>query len=135
MWLFHLPAASVTSWGELRGLFLARYSAPVPPVVAALLGGSQAPPSSRHVKPFTRQIGAASKHQETLPGWVAPKADLTFSLDDHPANTACSGALPMLCTPTICQVAVMRTLVNSGAGLNVLSIEAFSLLHVLLERL
>ena len=41
----------------------------------------------------------------------------------------------MLCTPTICQVAVIRTLIDGGAGLNVLSVEAFSLLHVPLERL
>ena len=66
---------------------------------------------------------------------MAPKADLTLSLDDHPANTAYSGALPMLCTPTIFQVAVTRTLINDGADLNVLSAEAFSLLHVPLERL
>ena len=59
MWLLHLPTASVASWEELRGLFLAQYAAPAPPVVAALLGGSQAPPSGRHVKEFVRQIGAA----------------------------------------------------------------------------
>ena len=41
----------------------------------------------------------------------------------------------MLCTPTLCQVAVTRTLIDGGAGLNVLSVEAFSLLHVPLERL
>ena len=41
----------------------------------------------------------------------------------------------MLCTPTIYQVAVTRTLINSGAGLNVLSIETFNLLHMPLERL
>ena len=41
----------------------------------------------------------------------------------------------MLCTPTICQVAVTRTLIDGGASLNVLSVEAFSLLHVPLERL
>ena len=41
----------------------------------------------------------------------------------------------MLCTPTICQVAVTRTLIDGGAGLNVLSVEAFSLLHMPLERL
>ena len=40
MWLLHLPTAFMTSWGELRDLFLAHYAAPVPPVVAALLGGS-----------------------------------------------------------------------------------------------
>ena len=36
----------------------------------------------------------------------------------------------MLCTPTICQVAVTRTLINGGVGLSMLSVEAFSLLHV-----
>ena len=41
----------------------------------------------------------------------------------------------MLCTPTICQVAVTRTLIDGCAGLNVLSVEAFSLLRVPLERL
>ena len=41
----------------------------------------------------------------------------------------------MLCTPTICQVADTRTLIDGGAGLNVLTVEAFSLLHVPLERL
>ena len=74
----------------------------MPPIVAALLGGSQAPPSSHHVKPFTRQISIASKRQEALLSWVAPKADLTFDAEDHPFNPIGSGTLPMLCTPTIC---------------------------------
>ena len=43
--------------------------------------------------------------------------------------------LPMLCTPTICNVAITKTLIDGGAGLNVLSMETFSLLHVSLERL
>ena len=67
-WLLHLPMAFVTSWLEPRDLFLARFAAPVPPVVAALLGGSQAPPSSHHVKPFTRRISTASKRREAPPG-------------------------------------------------------------------
>ena len=36
----------------------------------------------------------------------------------------------MLCTPTICNVEVTKTLVDGGAGLNVLSVEAFGFLHV-----
>ena len=31
-WLLHLLPASVTSWEELRDLFLARFAAPAPPV-------------------------------------------------------------------------------------------------------
>ena len=104
--------------------------APPAQVVAALLGGSQAPPSSRHVKPFVLQVGAATTRQGAPSGRSALKADLAFSSEDHPSNTACSGALPMLCTPTICQVAVTRTLIDGGAGLSVLSIEAFTLLNI-----
>ena len=61
MWLLHLPAASVASWEELRDLFLTHHPAPAPPVIAAILGGSQAEPSSRHIKPFIHQIGTALK--------------------------------------------------------------------------
>ena len=43
--------------------------------------------------------------------------------------------LPMLCTPTICNVAITKILINGGTGLNLLSIEASSLLHMPVERL
>ena len=43
VWLLDLPTACVTSWEELRDLFLAHYAALAPPIVAALLGGLQAP--------------------------------------------------------------------------------------------
>ena len=65
---------------------------------------------------------------------MAPKADLTFDSGDHPVTTVGSGMLPMLCMPTICRT-VTKTLIDGGAGLNMLSVEAFSLLHVPLERL
>ena len=66
---------------------------------------------------------------------MAPKANLTFDSEDHPGTAACSGALSMLYMPTICHMAVTKTLINGGAGLNVLSVEAFSLLHIPLEWL
>ena len=68
MWLLHLSTASMASWGELRGLFLAQYAAPAHPIVATLLGGSQAPSSGRHIKSFVRQIGAASAPRGAPPG-------------------------------------------------------------------
>src|SRR4051812_4649843 len=49
------------------------------PVVAALLGGSQAPPTSRHVKPFARRISAVSARQGAPPDRVAREVGLTFS--------------------------------------------------------
>ena len=70
MWLLHLPAASVASWEELCNLFLTHHAALAPPVVAALLGGSQAPPSGHHIKSFVRQIGAGlTRHGASLGRW------------------------------------------------------------------
>ena len=66
-------------------------------------------------------MGDAHVQHGAPPGWAAPKADLTFGPEDHPAATTGAGALPMLCTPTICSVAVNKTLVDGGAGLNMLS--------------
>ena len=99
------------------------------------LGGSQALPSDNHSKPFLRQIRATSRRPGAPPGWATLEADLTFGLEDHPDSTAGSGMLPMLYTPTIYNMAVTKTLVDGGAGLNLLSMEAFSLLHMPLERL
>ena len=67
-WLLNLPRSTVASWEELRDLFTARYAAPAHHAVMTLLGGSQAPPSDRHVRPFLRQIGAASKRSGAPPG-------------------------------------------------------------------
>ena len=53
-WLLNLPGSTVASWEELCDLFTTRYVVPAHHAVAALLGGSQAPPSDRHVKPFLR---------------------------------------------------------------------------------
>ena len=39
-WVLNLPASSVASWEELCDLFLAHYTASVPPIILALLGGS-----------------------------------------------------------------------------------------------
>ena len=64
-----------------------------------------------------------------------PEADLTIDSGDHPVSIIGSGVLPMLYTPTICNMSVTKTLIDGSAGLNVLSVEAFSLLHVPLERL
>ena len=63
------------------------------------------------------------------------KCAITFSSADQLKCAATAGALPMLCSPVISNVKVTKTLINGGAGLNVFSVEAFSLLHVPLERL
>ena len=78
-WLLNLPKSTMASGEELRDLFTARCALPAHHAVAALLGGSQAPPSERHIMSFLCQIGAASTSSGAPPGWAAPEADLTFS--------------------------------------------------------
>ena len=45
------------------------------------------------------------------------------------------GAIPLICTPTISGVAISKTLIYGGAGLNVISIETFEKLRIPRERL
>ena len=62
-------------------------------------------------------------------------ASITFSMADHPASTAAVGRLPLVVSPTICNVKVGRVLIDGGAGLNLLSKEAFEKLQVSSKRL
>ena len=57
------------------------------------------------------------------PRWS--KCTITFSSSDQLKCAATSSALPMLYTPTISNVLVTKTLIDGGAGLNVLSVETF----------
>jgi hypothetical protein len=53
-----------------------------------------------------------------------------FDEEDHPASTRGMGTIPLLCTPTIDNVAVNRTLIDGGAGLNIISVEIFEKMHM-----
>jgi hypothetical protein len=48
-----------------------------------------------------------------------------FDRSNHPTNTVGVGLLPVIVMPTIYNIGVGSTLVDSGAGLNLLSPEAF----------
>jgi hypothetical protein len=45
------------------------------------------------------------------------------------------GTIPIVCTPTINNIAVNRTLINGGAGLNIISVEVFEKMQVSYHRL
>ena len=60
---------------------------------------------------------------------------ITFSSADQLKCAATAGVLPMLCSPIISNVVVTRTLIDGGAGLNVLSIETFNNLQVPYDQL
>jgi len=55
---------------------------------------------------------------------------VTFDRGDHPSNTAGVDLLPVIVTPTICTIGVGRTLVDGGAGLNLLPLEVFRRMQI-----
>jgi hypothetical protein len=55
---------------------------------------------------------------------------IVFDEEDHPASTRGVGTIPLLCTRTINNVAVNRTLIDGGAGLNIISVEILEKMQV-----
>ena len=60
---------------------------------------------------------------------------ITFSSSDQLKCAATTGTLSMLCSPVISNVQVTKTLIDGGAGLNVLSVETFDILQVPYDQL
>jgi hypothetical protein len=58
-----------------------------------------------------------------------------FDEEDHPVCTKAVGIIPLLCMPTINNIAVNRTLIDGGAGLNIISIKVFEKMQVPYHRL
>ena len=104
-------------------------------MVACILGGAQAPTSNRHFKQFSREGNVALPRPEASRPLKWSQYAITFDSKDHPKSTASAGALPMLCTPTISKVTVTKTLIDGGAGLNMISIETFKMLQVPYDQL
>jgi hypothetical protein len=65
--------------------------------------------------------------------WSTSK--IGFDEEDHPISTKTMCTIPLLCTPTINNISVNRTLVDGGAGLNIISIEVFEKMQVPYHRL
>ena len=63
------------------------------------------------------------------------KCAITFSLADQLKCVATAGVLPMLCSPVISNVQVTKTLIDGGAGLNVLSVEIFDSFQIPYDQL
>ena len=60
---------------------------------------------------------------------------ITFDSADQLKCAATAGTLPMLCSPVVSNVQVTKTLIDGGAGLNVLSVYTFDNLQVPYEQL
>jgi hypothetical protein len=101
---------------------------------ACLLGGAQAPLSNHHFKQLSREIAAAQPNINSHRlKWSTSK--IGFDEEDHPISTKAVGTIPLLCTPTINNIAINPTLINGGAGLNFISIEVFEKMQVPYHRL
>jgi hypothetical protein len=77
--------------------------------------------SNRHLKQLSREIVVAqpSVNSHRL-RWSTNK--IGFNEEDHLISTRVMGTIPLLCMPTINNIAVNRTLINGGAGLNIISV-------------
>ncbi|KAI4992056.1 hypothetical protein ZWY2020_041919 [Hordeum vulgare] len=60
---------------------------------------------------------------------------ITFNPNDQLRCSFMAGKLTVMCTPTISNVLVNKTLMNSGARLNVLSVETFETLELLYKQI
>ena len=99
------------------------------------MGGAQAPASQRIFKQFAREVNAVLPKLEATCPLRWSKCAITFSLVDRLKCAATAGFLLMLCSPVINNVQVTKTLIDGGAGLNVLSVDTFDNLQVPYEQL
>ena len=107
----------------------------MPRGAACILGGAQAPSSNRHFKQIAHEICAALPGVEASRPLKWSQYPITFDSSDHPKSTSTVGTIPLVCTPTINNIAVSKTLIDGGAGLSVISVETFEKLQVPYERL
>jgi hypothetical protein len=98
--------------------------------VATTFGGAGAPSSRRKAKLLWREVCAAVPAPEGTPPLKWSDTPVTFDQGDHPSNTTGVGLLPVVVTPTICNIGVGRTLVDGGAGLNLLSPKVFHQIQI-----
>jgi hypothetical protein len=98
------------------------------------MGGAQAPLSNRHFKQLSWEIAAAQPNVNNRRlKWSTNK--IGFDEEDHPISTKTMGTIPLLCSPTINNIIINRTLIDGGAGLNIISVEVFEKMQVSYHRL
>ena len=98
--------------------------------MACILGGSLAPKSNNQWKQFARELNTAHHRVEASQPLKWSQYIITFDAKDHPRSTKTIGTLPLVCTPTINNIVVSKTLIDGGAGLNVISVDTFEMLQV-----
>jgi hypothetical protein len=101
-----------------------------PKAVACIHGGASAFASRRQFKLLARELGAAVPSVGVSRPLRWSGIPITFNQADHPKSSSGVGRLPLVVSPTICNIQVTRMLVDGGAGLNVLTPEVFKKMQV-----
>src|SRR4051812_29046548 len=84
-------------------------------------GGASLHTSHRQLKQWVREVNAAEPPVESRRPLKWSSTPIIFDIEDHPDRTTAVGCLPMLVSPTVCNLKVTKMLVDGGAGLNLIS--------------
>jgi hypothetical protein len=98
-------------------------------------GGASLHSSHRQLKQWAREVNAV---EPAVDSWKPLKwyhMPIIFDEEDHPDRTTVVGCLPLLVSPTIHNLKVMKMLVDGGAGLNLISRKVVSKLQIPDEEL
>ena len=98
--------------------------------MACIHGGASAFTSRRQFKLLARELGAAVPSVDISRPLRWSDTPITFDQADHPKSSSGVGRLPLVVSPTICNIQVTRMLVDGGAGLNILTPDVFKKMQV-----
>ena len=93
--------------------------------VPSILHGAQTPASNRAFKKFAREVNVVLPKPDATRSLNWSQTTITFDPSDELRCSFMAGKLPMMCTPTISNVLITKTLIDIESGLNVLSVETF----------
>ena len=77
--------------------------------------------SRRQFKLLARELAATAPSVGVSRPLRWSDTAITFDRADHHRSTSGVGRLPLVVSPTICNIKVTRMLVDGGAGLNILT--------------
>jgi hypothetical protein len=93
-------------------------------------GGASLHSSHRQLKQWAREVNAAEPAVGAQKPLKWSHTPIIFDVEDHPDHTTAVGCLPLLVSPTIRNLQVMKMLVDGGAGLNLISPEVIKWLQI-----
>ena len=103
--------------------------------VACILRAGQVSSVVRTSKCPARMVGVALPRGRAHQPRKRAQPEISFDVANQPKDAADIEVSPLICTPTINNVSVARTLVDGGAGVHLLTIQAFVKLQVPFDRL